>query len=506
MNKILTLTFLILGWSIASAQNYSSYQPQIGDDRCDPEWNLARHYSYYDWTDEFQMLDEENNKPYVGSASWYYDPETPGIGLSMTLQQSVHSPSGYFGFGVFYTYNQDGSQAWFPVDGFYEPTYNDDEAYWQYDTDYFGVHVKEGSTLFNSEDEPFYLYRLNNCWWGHENTYLGELSSALVKTSGGAVVDGAYSPHQYEQVGDVRIRWRSPDKVEVYINGANEPQHTFIRHKFNAGSPARNADFLLDNTYYLDTTYWNGIWKKQLWDCWDFDNNVPTDPEWGCMNVVFANRYKGAVEFKRFDHRTDMPDNNTPSIGDDFDQQWRDQNMNGYYYPNNWAAENFHRSTGWVERHVNYISKECLPLRNDFTVRSPLATPLYQQAGSFGYVNHYETPADWCTYIILSYDPLYDSLSAYYAQTWYDDNDVKRGLSTIMSGYKFKAPLPQSDSALINLFPSTDYSSNNSFDDRPWFMNRSHFTLHRLPKLGGLFKELPNVYIDVWNLDVERGE
>ena len=66
--------------------------------------------------------------------------------MSISIQQSVHSPTGYFAFGVFYTYKDDGTQAWYTVSGGYEPTEPHDVAYWQKDTEDFGTYIGNGCT------------------------------------------------------------------------------------------------------------------------------------------------------------------------------------------------------------------------------------------------------------------------------------------------------------------------------------------------------------------------
>jgi hypothetical protein len=450
--KYLLYCAVLLFWPMLSdAYPY----PQIGSEACNnPKFSE-------NWADNYHMLNDENQTPFVGAASWYYDPDTPGVGLSVTVQQSDHSTTGYFAFGVFYTYKEDGSQAWYAIDGFYEPTTPDGGECWQKDSEDFGMHYKRGGVIYNAD------YVLAKCWWGDDETYLGELDSVMIETANGNVLDGEYSPHDIVDARDVTVRWINPDQVEIYLDDQSAPAHTFERHKFSAGDPVSHADFLTQNTYFYENMSYGVVYKDYL----------PCNGE--CYHAIWASPIKGTLSFRKFDPLSEYT-NPHPAWDNDYDS----------------AVDHFKRLTSWKEHIQYYISNDCIEKHSFAELRTPLNPE--------NYVASYETfTPNGCLYVVLAYDTQTQWLEGFLFAGLFGGDDISLGLRNASGGYTFRAPLPAADDAIISLFAGTYNGSNNNDSTRSFLMYRSSLTLYKIPSLGGLFEQMPAHFSPDWNIPVD---
>ena len=208
------------------------------------------------------FLGPEKQEPTIPISSWYWDINQPGIGLSINIQKSKHVPSGYLVFGAFFTYKEDGSQAWYTTQGNYEPNLNG----WKETPDFF----TDG-----------------------EESYMGKLTSALYETRDGTAIDvGGYKENSISEYKAVELVWLTPRKIEIYIDSESDPRHTFEVQEFYE-DPAGDFDFIQER-------YWQITGARYAFDS--------TSTRTGLV------RYNSVVKFDKFvpeELFSNMPD---PSV------------------------------------------------------------------------------------------------------------------------------------------------------------------------------------------------
>src|SRR5690554_941871 len=108
------------------------------------------------------LLGSEHNGDYIPSTSWYWDPQQPGMGMSVSIQPSEFGDTGYVVFAGIYTYKDSGEQAWYTIQGDYVP--NSDPNAWH-----------EVKSVFGTP-------------WGPDEAYMGEVNAQLFETKDGMVL------------------------------------------------------------------------------------------------------------------------------------------------------------------------------------------------------------------------------------------------------------------------------------------------------------------------------
>lgn len=183
------------------------------------------------------------NEPYVPNGAWYWDPNKSGMGLNVTFQKSKHGSTGYLAFAAFYTYKDDGSQAWYTINGFYVP--NEDVYEWREKRDVFGVSVKDAMT------NPTTVEGAGGNYWGGDAPYMGRVDTQLLETNNGMPLGGPHRPNNIWAYKDVSMVWRNPSEIDIYIDGDETPTHTFVRYNYHGDLRKGDADFLTNGFYKL---------------------------------------------------------------------------------------------------------------------------------------------------------------------------------------------------------------------------------------------------------------
>ena len=173
----------------------------------------------------YNDLSGENSDAVIPQNSWYWDPNQSGWGFGISVQRSQMGNSGYLVHGAFYTHKEDGSQAWYTVQGEYVP--NPDVNAW-----------RETPAMYGTQ-------------WGNNNAWMGKVESQLAETSGGMPLGEDWRPNDAFAVGDIKIIWRNPDVVEIYLDGATEPDHVLERFSMYGDLKKGDAGYLSKNIYRM---------------------------------------------------------------------------------------------------------------------------------------------------------------------------------------------------------------------------------------------------------------
>lgn len=401
-----------------------------------------------DYTEIFHHYDDDNSAAYIPAGAWYWDPEESGVGMSVSVQKSKHVNGAYFVFAAFYTYKDDGSQAWYTINGIYEPNQNIND--WREDLELFGTSQTDPlNPSVNTQKVGFY-----DCYWGNSDTWMGEVDSVLYETTGGPVLDGEYSPNDIFVYKPIKLVWLSPNDIEIYIDGETSPSHTFQRMNLHGDIALGDADYLKDNYYHLEMTSY-GILPPFITENRGF----------------YASLLEGNVTFNSLNPQNDFAD------------------------AEQWAIDRFLNLTEFNNTKKYYITNKpfertVLQSFEDLDFQEQLREPL--QVKYYGY-------------IVITYDTSTQMMEGYLVQTFDSANDpsISKGLFNAGS-YKFKGYLPAPDQGMISLYPAACYQCQSDYDLRPEVVGRSSLVLYNLPDLGEAFSKLPLVYTGGFNVQAEE--
>jgi hypothetical protein len=173
----------------------------------------------------FNVLGDTTGAPHIPSTAWYWNPDEPGMGMSVSIQQSEFGVgTDYIVFAGIYTYKPDGSQAWYTIQGDYIA--NPDFNAWHEVKSQFGTP------------------------WGPTSSYMGKLTASLFETSDGMVLGSSeYKPNDIWIYKSTELVWRNPHTIDVYVEGVKE--QTFYRNTYHGDTIKGSANVLTKNYYRL---------------------------------------------------------------------------------------------------------------------------------------------------------------------------------------------------------------------------------------------------------------
>lgn len=175
----------------------------------------------------------------------WWDKYDGGWGFSLETQSRYDSPSGYFTFVTFYTYESDGTPVWYAGGSNYEPS----EPYQWRDHKNF-----------------------SNMPWGHNNEpVLADFTIPVFKFQNGTYLgsptDG--SAENIEQL-NVRFKFTSPTTAVIYPDGGDP--HEVSRFAWRDDSINPTLDWITDYSWHLTSSVGvfgnlnNGIQSKTIYD------------------------------------------------------------------------------------------------------------------------------------------------------------------------------------------------------------------------------------------------
>lgn len=360
---------------------------------------------------DFPFFSEEKEKPTEPISAWYWDPDKSGMGMSVTVQKSLHVESGYLVFAAFYTYKEDGSQAWYTVQGDYVP--NPDVNAWKETPDY----LPAGS-----------------------ESHLGHIDSRLAETSGGIPIDGEYRPNEVFFYKPIKMVWRNPTKIEIFIDGATVPDHVFDLFTWYGDPIKGDADFLTES-------FWQFTGIKYSY------NSAST------VTPVTFSRYNSVISFEKFVPEELFTD------GQDY---------------------MFQRFNNVVERkdgQVFYVSSR----------------PIGITVGGLetnGDLSFYDRVGIDDSYLVLVYDKNTKLIDGFYMATATGTEDLSEGLSVFMGDFKFRGHLPSSEIGRMSLYPADCQFCGDRSSMEPEILRRSAWHFFELPDTGDSLTRLPDVFVD----------
>lgn len=373
----------------------------------------------------YKLLSDEMSEAYVPGSAWYWDPNKSGMGLNVTIQKSKHGSSGYFMFAAFYAHNEDGSQVWYTVQSEYLP--NEDVNAWREDRNVFGTP------------------------WGGNDAWMGEVNADLYLATNGMPLGQAHKPNDIQVYKPVRMVWRNPNDVDIYIDGDTSPTLSFVRQNMHGDIRLGDADYLTDNYF------------KMIGLQHGFERNG-TD--------VNVKHITSSVTFNKFD-----PLN---------------------YFENNNSANEFKEFTEYSSSKFYYIS------------HAPVGhlDGVYNKNGQggddvFRSLEGFPRSSKW---VVLTYNTSDKTIDGYYV--WANNGDPSKGLLPYMANYKFKGYLPGEDQGRISLYPAKCVSCGSTTGDDGSFIKgltrRSAWHLFKMPDDAGLsLGQLPDVYEPGFNITHE---
>ena len=408
-----------------------------------------------DYSEYARVIDEENAKPYLPAGAWYWDPTKPGVGLSVTVQESKNGSSGVFVFGAFYTYKSDGSQAWYTIAGDYEP--NDNVNDWREDLEKFGTSVADTSVPSQTRE----LVGFSGCFYGNSDTWMGELNAPLYETSDGPVLDGEWSQMAVSEYKQAKLVWLSPDQIEIYLDGSSTPAHLFERQNLHGDLTLGDADYILHNTYHMDMLHY-GILPNVISPSGD--------------RRLYSVRYQGNLNFREFD--PDIEFSNTPDWAVDDFVDFTELHSNKRYFISKRPL------TDLISMDFNHVDESVLAFRN------------YDDSL---FVNI-------SFYVLIAYDLDYKLLELYLIQPNDADGDLTQGYNDQIDCFRFKTYLPPEDQGRLSFYPAACEQCGNNFQFRKEVIRRSSVHLYKLPELGDFFEQMPDVFSEGDNVTERAGE
>lgn len=373
-------------------------------------------------------LSGESSEPFIPSSAWYWDPDKSGMGLNLTIQEAKHGQTGYFLFAAFYTYKPDGSQAWYTINSEYVP--NPNVNAWREKKSIFGQSV------LNTVTNPQVVEGANGNYWGEEDAWMGRVDSVLYETSGGMPLGGAYRVNDIVEYKDISLVWKNPVEIDIYIDGSETPDHTFVRNNLHGDLVLGDADYLTDGSYKL-----LGLRHGKS------------------VSAATVDYIQSTMTFTKFD-----PSN---------------------YFDSNVNSDLFMNATEYSDSKTYYISDQKVG-RVSFEYNSSSASNLFSSV---------EEKFRSLRYVVLVYDTSTLTISGFDMVTV--DGNPKRGLFPSMGDYKFEGYLPPPDQGRISMYPSACSHCNGQSDVsfKPEFTRRSAWHLYKVPNSSGnLRKQLPDVW------------
>lgn len=213
--------FLLLVW-LAQAQGQTWEGPNYiycatDDERpwlCDEE--VYRNTSLDDYWTPWPQISETD----IPANGWWWNPDEPGEGVFWEISESENSSTGYFIFGVIYSYSRSGEPEWYTFGGEYQ--YPADATRWRERSDLFYV-------LFEEDQAP-------------PDFVMGEFHGRLYRATNGACLTcGVYRPNNNNPIKNIDITWNTPYKATIrtgsrvweveptnVFNGLGQPQGEFL--------------------------------------------------------------------------------------------------------------------------------------------------------------------------------------------------------------------------------------------------------------------------------------
>ena len=409
---------------------------------------------FEDYSTLFEGVAEGNSVEYVQAKTWYWNPEEPGIGMNISIQRSKAGTTGYFGFGAFYTYKSDGSQAWYTVQGEYvaNPQINE----WREKNSVFGESVSRSST-----SSPEVKEARNGCYWGSDDVWMGKMEGVLYETSGGTVLGGEFKENEIFTYQPVTLIWKNPNDIEIYLNNSSNPDHTMERMNLHGDLANPDADYIT-----------NGVWhfNSVLYDI------VPIGISFG--PGLLPSYATGNLKFRKFDPLVELAQAEDWAV--DIFKNFAEYSDGKQYYI----------STKPI---VNYVDMSHDPLNSDFVE---------------GRFIRYEL-APQMQYVLLSYDVATRTISGHFVEGFdQGDPDITRGLFDITGDYKLKGYLPPEDQGRISMYMAACFhcGSTNDTSFRPETSTRSSWNLWRIPDLGESFSRIPGFFNEEYNVELLNSE
>lgn len=402
----------------------------------------------------FEGVAESNTQGYVQAKTWYWNPDESGIGMNMSIQRSKVGDTGYFGFGAFYTYKSDGSQAWYTIQGEFVP--NPDVNQWRNQSSVFGESVSRSST-----SNPEIRVARNGCHWGSEDVWMGKIEGVLYETSGGTVLGGEYRENEIFTYLPVTLIWKNPNVVEIYLDNESSPSHIMERMNFHGDLRNPDADYIT-----------NGVWhfNSVLYDIVPIGVSFGPGllPSYVTSNLKFR-------EFNPLEEFTDAP---------------------------SWAIDRFKNFSEFSESKKFYISTK--PLTHYVDMSHDTIEDNFVE----GRFIRYELQAQ-LQYVLLSYDVETRTLSGHFVEGFdQSDPDVSKGLFDVTGDYKMKGYLPPEDQGRISMYMSACFHCGSTSDTsfRPETSTRSSWNLWKIPDLGENFARIPDFFNEDYNVELLDSE
>jgi len=383
--------------------------------------------------DGYNVIGEENEEIQVPASSWYWDPNFSGIGFGSTIQKSKHGESGWFGFGAFYAYKEDGTQVWYTVQGDYIPNPNPNA--W-----------KENKSAFGFSGSNVQIEGNQGNYWGSDDSWMGRISSNLYETSNGMPLGEPWRENDIFVAGEVEIIWRSPEVIEIYLDGSETPTHVMHRMRYYADILRGDAGFLTENHYKMIGMI-HGL---------DVDQGVYMD----YINTTTSFREIDPISF----------------FGSGYD------------------ASDFYDLTELTPSKQYFLSTRPIGMvRGEYATSGNQAfdqvTPMFHDS---------ENGTRW---VLMVYDKESTTLSGYIMRT-VPNGIPENGLSIDMGDYKFKGYLYTEDEGKLSLYPAACSRCNGATDSsfKPELTRRSVWHLFKIPDSTGKFLEnLPDVHEEDFN-------
>lgn len=415
----------------------------------------------YTWT-------EENATPYAVSNAWYVDYDQPGVGITLSIQKSKLSSTGYFVFGAFYTYEADGSQVWYTIGEEYD--FNSQVNDWREKASHY-----ENGIPYPGEPETVGYIAFSThfrCSPTGDDTWLADVSGRLHKTANGPVM-GLSASHGYDSIEgrEIRLRFRTPQKIEVYLDGSDQIKHVMRRANLTGDIEKGDADYLLEGVWHLDTV-WNEALRPGL-----FGDDFP-----GALATSYI---QGNLTFERFD----------PSIILDNPDIW------------DWVKTRFIASTEINEHKHYYISTQRVAGNLLFWKDISVSNQQYDLFNTFGAPsgNEYEGIR-----ILMVYDDETGMIAQYffsginqyeYVDPWQDSAVL--GMHFVELNGRFKGYLPPADQGRISMYLARcTLCGQSGTQGKKELRRRAGSHLWRIPSNGEEFLQMPQVWR--WGKNVDN--
>jgi hypothetical protein len=165
---------------------------------------------------------------------WYWaadsDDGVSGWGVNIEIQQSLISSSGYYLFGAFYTFDEDGKAIWYTF----------------------------ASNYLANED----VYA-----WREGNGNMGTINTDVYLSSGGSCltcIPNIASSVTLADTGPVSITWKNPFEAQVQIGAVT---HNISRFKFHNGVGNQDVSFITEGwwqVYYQSKLSLRNMYNEPL--------------------------------------------------------------------------------------------------------------------------------------------------------------------------------------------------------------------------------------------------